>query len=71
MRASSPTRALPPACRRRNGRRPSTRLIAHMRDGRIADGFVAAIDLCGSELAKNFPRREASRDELPNRIYLI
>lgn len=46
-------------------------LIAHMRDGRIADGFVAAVDLCGSELAANFPRTEASRDELSDRIYLI
>ena len=42
-----------------------------MRAGRIADGFVAAIDLCGSELAKNFPPTETSRDELPDRIYLI
>jgi putative membrane protein len=42
-----------------------------MRDGRIADGFVAAIDLCGSELARHFPRTEASRGELPDRIYLI
>jgi putative membrane protein len=46
-------------------------LIAHMRSGRIADGFVAAIDLCGGELAKNFPRTEMSRDELPDRIYVI
>ena len=46
-------------------------LIAHMRDGRIADGFVAAIELCGSELARHFPRTETSRDELPDRIYLI
>jgi putative membrane protein len=46
-------------------------LIAHMRDGRIADGFVAAIDLCGNELAKNFPRTEPGRDDLPDRIYLI
>ena len=37
----------------------------------IADGFVEAIDLCGAELAKNFPRTEARRDELPDRIYLI
>ena len=54
----------------RNGRRVDA-LVAHMRDGRIADGFVAAIDLCGSELAKNFPPTETSRDELPDRIYLI
>ena len=46
-------------------------LIAHMRDGRIADGFIAAIDLCGNELATHFPRKTDSRDELPNRIYLI
>jgi putative membrane protein len=46
-------------------------LVAHMRDGRIADGFVAAIDLCGNELAKHCPRTETSRDELPDRIYLI
>jgi putative membrane protein len=46
-------------------------LTAHMRDGRIAEGFIAAIDLCGNELAAHFPRTEGSRDELPDRIYLI
>ena len=46
-------------------------LIAHMRDGRIADGFVAAIDLCGDELARNFPRTEQHRANLPDRIYVI
>ena len=46
-------------------------LIAHMRDGRIADGFIAAIALCGNELAAHFPRTDASRDQLPDRIYLI
>jgi putative membrane protein len=46
-------------------------LTAHMRDGRIAEGFVAAVELCGSELAAHFPRAEGSRDELPDRIYLI
>ena len=46
-------------------------LIAHMRDGRIADGFVTAIDSCGNELAKHFPRSAASHDELPDRIHLI
>jgi putative membrane protein len=46
-------------------------LIAHMRDGRIAEGFVAAIELCGNELARNCPPTEPSRDELPDRIYLI
>ena len=37
-------------------------LVAHMRDGRIADGFVTAIEMCGDELAKHFPRTEASRE---------
>jgi putative membrane protein len=46
-------------------------LVAHMRDGRIADGFLAAIDVCGNVLAANFPRSESARDELPDRIYLI
>jgi putative membrane protein len=46
-------------------------LIAHTRDGRIADGFVAAIDACGKVLAAHFPRTEGSRDELPDRIYLV
>jgi len=46
-------------------------LVAHMRDGRIADGFITAINACGNELATHFPRAEASRDELPDRIYLI
>jgi putative membrane protein len=46
-------------------------LVAHMRDGRIADGFVSAIELCGDHLAAHFPPTEATRNELPNRIYLI
>jgi putative membrane protein len=46
-------------------------LVAHMRDGRIVDGFVAAIDVCGKELAAHFPRTEGSRHELPDKIYLI
>ena len=46
-------------------------LIAHMRNGRIADGFVAAIDACGDELAKHFPRPAGSHRELADRIYVI
>ena len=46
-------------------------LVAHMRDGRIADGFIAAIDVCGNVLATDFPRTETGRDELPDRIHLI
>jgi putative membrane protein len=46
-------------------------LVAHMRDERIADGFVAAIDLCADQLAAHFPRDGTAQDELPNRIYVI
>jgi putative membrane protein len=46
-------------------------LVDHMRDGRIVDGFLTAIDRCGNVLASHFPRNEASDDELPDRIYLI
>ena len=46
-------------------------LVAHTRSGRIADGFITAIEKCGNVLAMNFPRSETSRDELPDRIYLI
>ena len=43
-------------------------LIEHMSGGRIADGFIAAIAVCGTVLAQHFPRTGASRDELPDRI---
>jgi putative membrane protein len=46
-------------------------LVAHMRSGRIADGFITAIEVCGKVLETNFPRTETSRDQLPDRIYLI
>jgi putative membrane protein len=46
-------------------------LVAHMRDGRIADGFITAINVCGNELAKHFPRTATSSDVLPDQIYLI
>jgi putative membrane protein len=46
-------------------------LVDHMRAGRIADGFVEAIDRCGSVLATHFPRMANGQNELPDRIYLI
>jgi putative membrane protein len=46
-------------------------LVAHMRDGRITDGFVAAIHVCGSELSAHFPRTTTSSNTLPDRIYFI
>jgi putative membrane protein len=46
-------------------------LISHMRGDRIADGFIAAIGACEKVLTQHFPRSETSRDELPDRIYVI
>lgn len=46
-------------------------LIAHVREGRVADGFIAAIELCGNELAQHFPRTDFSRSRLPDRLFVI
>jgi putative membrane protein len=46
-------------------------LVAHMREGRVADGFIAAIETCGKVLATHFPSSGGGDDELPDRIYLI
>jgi putative membrane protein len=46
-------------------------LVTHMSSGRIADGFLSAINACETVLVTHFPRTEMSRDELPDRIYLI
>ena len=46
-------------------------LVTHMRQGRIADGFVGAIDACADVLAAHFPAAPARQDELPDRIYVI
>ena len=46
-------------------------LAAHLRDGRLADGFVAAVEHCGDVLAAQAPPRPGMRDALPNRIYFI
>jgi putative membrane protein len=46
-------------------------LVAHCSGGRVADGFISAIDTCGGVLATHFPRTAGSRDELPDRIHVI
>lgn len=46
-------------------------LIAHVKGGDVVNGFVAAIDICGNELATHFPREGAAGHELPDRIYVI
>jgi putative membrane protein len=46
-------------------------LIDHARKDDIADGFIAAIGLCGTELTKHFPRTAPMSEELPDRVYVI
>jgi putative membrane protein len=46
-------------------------LLTHMKDGRIVDGFTAAVGACGNVLATHFPASGKDPDELPDRIYLI
>ena len=43
-------------------------LVAHVRAGRVGEGFVDAVEACGALLAEHFPAQGTSRDELPNRL---
>jgi len=45
-------------------------LTGHMRDGRIAAGFTAAIERCGIVLAAHAPP-DGSANELPDRLYVM
>ena len=46
-------------------------LVAAIKAGRPADGFVAAIELCGAVLATHFPPGALKRDELPDKLLEI
>jgi putative membrane protein len=46
-------------------------LVAHTRQNRVADGFVAAVEICGTALVEHFPRQGGSPNELPDRVYVI
>ncbi len=46
-------------------------LIAEMKHGRVAEGFIAAIKQCGAVLAQHFPPGTLDRDELPNKLVEI
>jgi putative membrane protein len=45
-------------------------LTAHLRDGRIAAGFTAAVERCGVVLATHAPT-DGSANELPDRLYVV
>ena len=46
-------------------------LVAAIKAGRPADGFVAAIAQCGAVLAAHFPPGALKRDELPDKLLEI
>ena len=46
-------------------------LISEVKEGRLADGFIAAIERCGNILAPHFPRSANDQNELPDRIFII
>lgn len=45
-------------------------LVAHLREDRPAEGFIAAVDLCAEVLARHYPP-EPGADVLPNRVYVV
>jgi putative membrane protein len=45
--------------------------VERVRAGRVAEGFVAAIEVVGARLAEHFPRAPDDPDELPNHLIEI
>jgi len=43
-------------------------MLAHIRDGRIADGMIAAVEKVGEVLALHCPRSDDDVNELPDRL---
>ena len=70
MRGSLPTRASPQKVNRAEWQAAIVALTGHMHDGRIAQGFIAAIDRCGTVLAAHAPP-DGSPNVLPDRLYVI
>jgi putative membrane protein len=43
-------------------------MLAHIKEGRCADGMIAAVEKVGVVLAEHFPRAEDDQNELPDRL---
>lgn len=43
-------------------------MLAHLREGRTAEGLCAAVERVGAVLAQHFPRASHDRNELPDRL---
>ena len=41
--------------------------VERVRAGRVAEGFLAVVEVVGTRLAEHFPRAADDRDELPDR----
>ena len=47
---------------------PMTGLLVDVKQGRVADGIVAAIERVGTVLSQHFPRSENDRNEIPDKL---
>ena len=47
------------------------RLTAKLREGRVADGVIEAVESSGAILAAKFPPRAGHQNELPNKVVLL
>jgi putative membrane protein len=45
-----------------------TAMLVHIREDRVADGMIAAVEKVGAVLAEHFPRAEDDTNELPDRL---
>jgi putative membrane protein len=45
-----------------------TALLGHVREGRVADGMVAAIERIGVVLSEHFPRSGEDKNEIPDKL---
>jgi putative membrane protein len=52
-------------------RRALDELIGHVRSGRIADGFIAAIGTSGAVLKEHFPAAAGGPERFPDRLHLV
>ena len=43
-------------------------MLAHVREGRVAEGMVAAVEKVGAVLEEHFPIAEGDTNELPDRL---
>ena len=46
-------------------------MIVAIKDRRVGDGFVGAIERCGAVLAEHFPPGAVNRNELPNKLVVM